>query len=143
MAASAVLRHSRPGRSRVSDAGISPARLIRLWVATMPTRLLCAAGLRADGAVSSPIAHITRLALTAAPEPPLERPALRVVSYGLQVVPPALLRSPDAYSPMLALARMMAPARRRRATPSASCGGRSSAYGAAAPSVVRISKVSN
>jgi hypothetical protein len=46
----------------------------------MPTRLLLAAGLRAEGPVSSPIAHITRFAPTAAPEPPLERPALRVVS---------------------------------------------------------------
>ncbi len=57
-----------------------PPRLTRLWVATMPTRLPLAAGLRADGPVSSPIAQVTRFAATAAPEPPLERPALRVVS---------------------------------------------------------------
>jgi hypothetical protein len=50
-----------------------PARLTRLWVATMPTRLPLAAGLRADGPVSSPIAQVTRLAATEAPEPPLER----------------------------------------------------------------------
>src|SRR5579864_3000523 len=114
-----------PGRSRVSEAGMMPARLTRLWVATMPTRLPFEAGLRADGPVSSPTAQVTRLAATAAPEPPLERPALREVSYGLHVVPPNVLRSPEAYSPMLALARMMAPAARSRATTPASCGGRS------------------
>src|SRR5690242_16691616 len=125
VAASFTVRQRMPGRSRVSEAGTRPARLIRLWVATIPTRLLLAAGLRADGPVSSPSAHITRFAATAAPEPPLERPALRLVSYGLQVVPPYVLRSPEAYSPMFALARMMAPAWRRRATTWASCGGRS------------------
>src|SRR5262245_31705170 len=102
-----------------------PARLTRLLVATMPTRLPFEAGLRADGPVSSPSAHITRFAATAAPDPPLERPALRLVSYGLHVVPPYVLRSPDAYSPRLDLARMMAPAARRRATTVASRGGRS------------------
>jgi hypothetical protein len=39
-----------------------------------------AAGLRADGPVSSPLAQVTRFATTAAPDPPLDRPALRVVS---------------------------------------------------------------
>src|SRR5579875_4194734 len=125
IAASRTVRHRMPGRSRVAEAGIRPARLIKLWVATIPTRLLFAAGLRAEGPVSSARAHITRFAATAAPEPPLERPALRVVSYGLQVTPPYVLRSPAAYSPMFALARMIAPAARRRATTSASWGGRS------------------
>src|SRR6266849_944196 len=109
----------------------------------IPTSPPLAAGLRADGPVSSPIAQVTRLAATAAPEPPLERPALRLVSYGLHVVPPNVLRSPEAYSPMLALARMIAPALRRRATISASAGGRSLAKSAAAPLVERMSKVSN
>src|SRR5947209_17468276 len=101
VAASFTERQSTPGRSRVSEAGTKPARLTRLCVATIPTRLPLAAGLRAEGPVSSPSAHITRLAATAAPEPPLERPALRLVSYGLQVVPPKVERSPEAYSPML------------------------------------------
>ena len=59
------------------------------------------------------------------------------------MVPPNVLRSPEAYSPMLALARMIAPALRRRATISASAGGRSLAKSAAAPLVERMSKVSN
>ncbi len=62
------------------EAGIMPARLTRLWVATMPARLLLAAGLRAEGPVSSPIAQVTRLAAAADPEPPLDRPELREVS---------------------------------------------------------------
>src|SRR5437764_14260115 len=80
VAASFTVRQRMPARSRVSDAGIRPARLTRLCVATMPTKLLLAAGLRDDGPVSSPIAQVTRLAATAAPEPPLDRPALRLVS---------------------------------------------------------------
>src|SRR5262245_32587771 len=123
MLASFTVRHRIPGRSLVSEAGIMPPRLTKLCVATTPTRLLLAAGLRVDGPVSSPIAHITRFAATAAPEPPLERPALRIVQYGLQVVPPKVLRSPPASSPILALARIIAPAFLRRATTSASLGG--------------------
>src|SRR6267142_5024907 len=109
VAESLTVRQRMPARSRVSEAGTRPARLTRLCVATIPTRLLLAAGLRADGPVSSPMPHITRLAATAAPGPPLERPALLLVSYGLQVVPPEVLRSPEAYSPTLPLARMIAP----------------------------------
>src|SRR5262249_52714888 len=125
VAASLTVRQRMPARSRVSEAGTQPARLRRVCVATIPIRLLLAAGLRAEGPVSPPSAHITRFAATAAPEPPLDRPALRLVSYGLQVVPPNVLRSPEAYSPMFALARMIAPACRSRATTSASRGGRS------------------
>ena len=80
MAASLTVRQRTPGPVAGERGRHQPARLTRLWVATMPTRLLLAAGLRADGPVSSPSAHITRLAATAAPEPPLERPALRLVS---------------------------------------------------------------
>ena len=69
----------------------------------------------------------------AAPEPPLERPALRSVSYGLHVTPPNALRSPAAYSPIFALARMMAPASRSLFTKVASSGGRSFAKKASAP----------
>src|SRR5258706_13779050 len=94
VAASLTLRHSTPARSRVRDAGISPARLTRLCVATIPTRLLFAAGLRAEGPVSSPMPHITRFAATAAPGPPLDRPALRLVSEGLHGGPPQGLGAP-------------------------------------------------
>src|SRR5262249_61221738 len=103
------------GRSGGGDSGRG--------VATMARGLLLAAGLRADGPVSSPMPHIVRLAATAAPTPPLERPALRLVSYGLHVVPPKVLRSPDAYSPMFPLPRMIAPALRSRAPTSPSARG--------------------
>jgi hypothetical protein len=62
------------------------------------------------------------------------------------MVPPNVLRTPvmppAAYSPMFALARMIAPASRSRFTKTASSGGRSSAQKASAPEVVRMSKVS-
>src|SRR5207253_5734049 len=93
--------------------------------------------------VSSPIAHVTRLAETDAPEPPLEVPGLRSVSYGLQNGPPKELREFGVpISPRFALARMIAPASLRRLTKLASRGGRSFAYAASMPAVVRISNVS-
>ena len=105
--------------------------------------LFTAAGQRIDTTVSSPIAQVTRLAATDVPDPALDIPGARSVSYGLQKVPPKELRAPSvAYSAMLALARMIAPASRRRLTKVASSGGRSFAYCASAPDVVRISKVS-
>src|SRR5262249_38421130 len=93
--------------------------------------------------VSSAIEHVTMFVATDTAEPPLEPPGSRSVSYGLQPVPPHELRaSPPAYSSMLALARMIAPAARRRATTVASSGGRSLAQNASAPDVVRMSNVS-
>src|SRR5262249_54775182 len=51
------------------------------------TMLLKLAGLRRDPPRSLPSARGSRPAATAAPAPPLEPPALFVVSYGLTVVP--------------------------------------------------------
>src|SRR5207245_10442185 len=133
VAASCTVRRRMPGRWGVREAGMIPARLTRLCVATMPTMLLLAAGLRAEGAVSSPMAQVTRLAATAAPEPPLERPALRLVSYGLKVAPPWVLGSPEAYWPRSALPGLMARAFRRRAPFAAWAGGRWLAWCARAP----------
>src|SRR5688572_23363527 len=127
----------------MNDAGIMPSRLTSSCVGDNATALLFLPGLRAEGPDSSAIAHIARFAATAEPEPPLERPGVRSVSYGLQNVPPNALRSPPAYSPMLALPRMIGPASRSRLTNVASSGGRSFAYGASAPDVVRRSNVSN
>src|SRR5262249_37461821 len=70
--------------------------------------------------------HDPRSDATEDPEPPLEVPGVRVVSYGLQNGPPKELREfgvPN--SPMFALARMIAPASRKRLTKVASLGGRS------------------
>jgi len=76
-------------------------------------------------------------------DPALDMPGTRSVSYGLQNVPPNALRPPSvAYSAMFDLASTIAPASRKRFTNVASRGGRSFAYCASAPEVVRMSKVS-
>src|SRR5205809_3520010 len=96
-----------------------------------------------DPPVSSPMEHVTKFAATEAPEPPLDVPGERVVSYGLQKGPPKELREFGVpISPRFALARIIAPASRRRLTNVASSGGRSFAQAASMPPVVRISKVS-
>src|SRR5688572_22102744 len=100
-----------------SPAPIIPSRLTSSCVGAIPTRLLTAAGHRIDTTVSSPIEHVTRLAATELPDPALDIPGARSVSYGLQKVPPKALRAPSvAYSARLAFARMIAPASRRRFT---------------------------
>src|SRR5688572_9447045 len=136
LATSCTPRHIGPTRSFMNDAGIMPARLTSSCVGARPTTLLFLAGFRTEGPDSSPMAHTARLAATTAPDPPLDRPGLRSVSYGLHDVPPKALRSPPAYSPMFALPMMMAPASRNRCTMVASTGGRSFAYAASAPDVV-------
>src|SRR5436305_10576644 len=123
----------------LTPAPIIPSVLTSSFVGARPTMLLTAAGQRTDTTVSSPIAHITRLAATDDPEPALDIPGSRSVSYGLQNVPPNELRAPStAYSARLALATMMAPASRNFATKVASCGGRSLAYCTSAPDVGRM-----
>src|SRR6185295_795857 len=119
-------------------APIMPSRLTSSWVGARPTRLLTAAGQRIDTTVSSAIAQVTRLAATEVAEPALDMPGTRSVSYGLQNVPPNELRPPSvAYSARLDLASTIAPASRNRFTNVASSGGRSFAYCASAPDVVR------
>src|SRR5499427_1214401 len=126
-----------------SPAPIIPFRLTSSCVGASPTKLLTDAGHRIETTVSSPIAQVTRLADTDVAEPALDMPGSRSVSYGLQKVPPNELRAPSvAYSARFALARTMAPASRRRLTKVASSGGRSFAYRASAPEVVRMSNVS-
>lgn len=142
LAVSGTLRQIGPARM-FRPAPIIPLRLTNSWPGASPTRLFTDAGHRIETTVSSPIAQVTRFAATAVAEPALDMPGSRSVSYGLQNVPPKELRAPStAYSARLALARMMAPASRRRLTRVASCGGRSFAYGASPPEVVRKSKVS-
>src|SRR5688572_73120 len=124
-AASSTVRQIGPVRV-FNPAPIMPSRLTSSWVGAMPTELLCRDGVRIDAPVSSAIAHVTRFAPTDEPEPPLEPPGYRCVSYGLQNVPPNALRPMgDAYSPRLDFARTMAPAARSRFTKVASSGGRS------------------
>src|SRR5687767_12260008 len=107
-------------------APIIPSVLTSSFVGARPTMLLTAAGQRTDTTVSSPIAHVTRLAAGAVPDPALDMPGSRSVSYGLQNVPPNELRAPStAYSARFAFAKMIAPASRNRFTNVASPGGRS------------------
>src|SRR6516225_3157049 len=124
-AASCTLRQIGPVRM-FNPAPIIPLRLTSSSVGARPTRLLTDAGQRIDTTVSSPIAQVTRFAATELAEPALDIPGSRSVSYGLQKVPPKELRAPStAYSARFALARIIAPASRKRFTKVASSGGRS------------------
>src|SRR3984893_3543118 len=103
-AASCTVRHTGPVRV-FRPAPIMPSRLTSSSVGARPTMLLTAAGQRIDTTISSPFAQVTRLAATDVPDPALDIPGARSVSYGLQKVPPNELRAPSvAYSAMLALA---------------------------------------
>src|SRR5262245_38773781 len=117
-----------------------PLRLTSSCVGARPTASAFFVGCRIEPPVSSAIAHVTRFAATDDPDPLLDVPADRSVSYGLQLTPPNGLR--EMPEPTLALPMMMAPASRIRLMNVASCGGRSFAYATSAPAVVRMSKVS-
>ena len=95
-------------------ASYMPLRLTSSCVGASPTTLLFLVGCRIDPPVSSAIEQVTRLALTDVPDPLLDVPADRSVSYGLQLTPPNGLRDPTFGDPTLAFARMMPPASRRR-----------------------------
>src|SRR5262245_62122066 len=124
-AASSTVRQIGPTRVFI-PCWTMPFRLTSSWVGEIPTALAALAGPRIDEPVSSAIAQVTRFAPTDEPDPELEPRGLRSVSYGLQNVPPnELLGTAEAYSPMFALARMIAPASRSRCTKVASAGGRS------------------
>src|SRR3982750_2397972 len=102
-------------------APIIPSWLTSSTVGAIPTRLFTDDGHRIETTVSSPIAHVTRLAAPDAAEPALDMPGSRSVSYGLQNVPPYELRAPStAYSARFAFARMIAPASLNRFTTVAS-----------------------
>src|SRR5262249_61651019 len=90
-AASLTVRHSGPTRV-FSAAPTIPSRLTSSCVGASPTRLLFLAGGWMDPPVSSPMEHVTRFAAVDDPEPPLEGPGLRAVSYGLENSPPKELR---------------------------------------------------
>jgi hypothetical protein len=141
-AASLTVRHIGPTRV-LRPRWIMPEALASSRVGTTPTTSLNEAGLTIEPPVSSPIAHVTKFIETDVAEPPLEPPGSRVVSYGLHSVPPNELRAaPPAYSSRFALARMIAPALRRRSTTVASLGGRSLAQATSPPEVLRMSTVS-
>src|SRR3954471_20122681 len=117
-----------------------PSRLTSSCVGARPTASAFLVGCRIEPPVSSAMAHVTRFAATDDPDPLLEVPAERSVSYGLQLTPPNGLR--DRPDPTFALPMMIAPASRMRLMNVASRGGRSLAYATSAPAVVRMSNVS-
>ena len=86
-AASCTVRQTGPVRV-FRPAPIMPSRLTSSCVGARPTMLLTAAGQRMETTVSSAIAQVTRLAATDVPDPALDMPGARSVSYGLQKVPP-------------------------------------------------------
>src|SRR5829696_1608717 len=89
-----------------------------LW----PTRPVKPAGVRVEPPPSLAVANGTIPAATAADEPPLEPPGVRVVSHGLRVTPSAGL-AVNAHEPNSGAAVLpmgIAPAARRRATCSSS-----------------------
>src|SRR5258707_12037645 len=97
-AASLTVRHWMPARSRYGSAPIAPPYGINPFVVTSATTPLRHAGCRQEPPVSSQIEQWTRLAATDAADPELEPPVSRAVSYGLQAVPPHVLRAPAPYS---------------------------------------------
>src|SRR3954468_1890723 len=124
-AASLTVRQMGPTRVLMPICTM-PLRGTSSSVPAIPTALAALAGPRIDEPDSSAMAQVTRFAPTAEPEPELEPRGILSVSYGLQNVPPNELRGvAEAYSPRLALARMMAPALRKRSTKVESSGGRS------------------
>lgn len=80
------------------------------------------AGMRIDPPKSVPCASAVMPVATATAAPPLDPPDVRVRSHGLRVGPHSrfVQAAPKANSGVLVLPIMTAPARRRRATDSAS-----------------------
>jgi hypothetical protein len=92
-----------------------------------PTQPQSAAGIRTLPPVSLPVATSARCAATAAAEPPLDPPGMRVTSRGLRVVPKngLMVVTPPPSSCVLVLPSITAPAIAMRATVSASASGTS------------------
>src|SRR5690625_4597034 len=113
------------------------------YVGRSPNRPQNAAGMRTELPVSVPNEASQNPAATAAAEPPLEPPAMRLSSNGLRHWPPTAEyeRTPQASSVMLALPISRAPASNRRCTTTALCLGWRSRQ-KAAPAVVGAKSVS-
>src|SRR5258708_16866114 len=106
--------------------GRVPTRLRGGAVARRRPRLLPAAGPRTEPPVSSPIPAVAKFAATPEPVPPEDPLAWRRGSYAFRIGPDAEPKIPDANSPIVAFAIMMAPAFLSLATTVASlCGTKS------------------
>src|ERR1019366_6037922 len=91
IARSVTVRASGPPTSCECESGMMPSRLDRPSVARSPYRLLLAAGILIDSHLSAPMPAAAKLAVTAAPVPPLDPPGLRWRSHGLRVWRPSEL----------------------------------------------------
>ena len=124
-AASRTDRAIGPQWSSDGQSGLIPARLTRPKVGFSPTIPHTDDGQRIEPPVSVPGASATMPAATAAPEPPLDPPGMRVGSCGLRQEPNQGLSqvTPHASSWVFSLAMQTAPAAVDRATTSASRSG--------------------
>src|SRR6185312_2820756 len=120
-AASATVRHSGPAVSWLWAIGIIPARLTSPTVGLKPTSPHAFAGLTIEPSVSVPIATAQRLALAATADPELEPEGVRSSTEGFRHWRPRPLQPLDerldrklAHSERFALARITAPAARKR-----------------------------
>ena len=142
-ATSAALRAIGPTESFCTLTGVMPRMEMRPWVGRSPVTPVIEAGKRTEPPVSVPSAPTHMSAATAAPEPPLEPPAICAGFHGLRHCPNTGLSEtmPQASSCMLALPMITAPCARKRSTTGAfSLGIWSVRY--LAPLVVRIPAVS-
>src|SRR5215468_1140758 len=119
--------------SKLHARGTTPEQLTRPWVALKPTMPQYAAGRSVEPTVCEPKASGTIPALTAAADPLDEPPGVWARFHGLRVSVGSRL----ANSVVVVLPTTIAPARRSRATLSASAPGRSWKNGSA-PAVVTI-----
>src|SRR5688572_1934549 len=109
VAASFTVRAIGPTVSMVGLDGNTPWRLTSATVGRSPTRLPTEAGPRMEPPVSSPIPTVAKLAAIPAPVPPDDPLAWRLRSYGFRIGPDAEPAYPEANSPIVAFAMMIAP----------------------------------
>src|SRR4051812_35044938 len=146
-----------PGRWFVYCAVQPPSDEMMPLVVTRLATLFGFAGMRQEPPVVSQMPHVTRLAATDAPAPPLEKPGERSVLYGVQAAPPQVARAASvggknsffgASGPeslvfvtieAMVLPKMIAPLSRRRATSVESVGGASMAKATSLPPAERMS----
>src|SRR5919109_3286825 len=119
-AASATVRACGPTVSCVCEIGTTPARLVSPTVGLMPTTPFTLAGQTILPSVSVPSDTAAKFAVAAAPEPELDPQALRLMPYGLFVMPPRPDQPLDdsnerkfAHSERFVFPRMTAPPARR------------------------------
>lgn len=96
--------------------------LSRPKVGLNPTHPQSAAGMRTEPPVSLPVAAAQRRATTAAADPPLDPPGMRVESIGLRVAPKngLIVVTPPPNSCVLVLPSRTVPAAAKRSTMAAS-----------------------